>query len=217
MLATGWWTTDHVLGLSNVVLAAAALGAIWFSYRVAAATRETVKAALKQVTLGEKQLEKEREALLTSVRPILVDVEQIDPEHAVGLYDDEQGLTFWTRSRNVGPGAAFIHEGSFFSHSGNLIDRKFNRHVVPQGGTFDATVIAEALRSRIQDAPEADLRISFIVQYSDVGGGQRTETVIEFAKTPNVNALSFLVARVELRACDEKWIPGDSIVRTGNP
>jgi hypothetical protein len=99
MLASSWWTTNHVLVLTNVFLAVAALATavvgvktIKSSNKVAAAadrqataTDKTVSASLaqleqgaQQLKLGEQQLEKEREALELSIRPIVVDVPLVD-------------------------------------------------------------------------------------------------------------------------------------------
>lgn len=230
LIAAGWWTTDHVLALTNVVVAAAAAGTaivavvsirssgeiVTAAKDQAKATKETVDAATKQLELGESQLEKEREALQLAIRPILVDVQtnQLGPgPMPARIAEGEDGLLFVAQSRNVGPGAAFIHNVSAFSQAGNLVGRTFSRHVVPPGETLDMTVGVDALSQRINAEPYASLVISFIIHYTDVGGGQKTETVIEFSRRPG--ELYFSVTRVELRGCNEDWIPGESIVRTG--
>jgi hypothetical protein len=86
--ATGFWTTNHVLVITNVVLATAtiitavaAVRAIKASNRVAEATEADVRASLEQlkinealVRVGGEQAELTKAGLDASIRPLIVDV-----------------------------------------------------------------------------------------------------------------------------------------------
>ena len=101
-VAPGFWTSEHVLVLVNVILAAAAVGTAIVGVRTikssnkvaksaedqARSTDASVKAALQQVELGQKTLEQERAALQASIRPLVVDVPS-------GMYWRENDQEMW--------------------------------------------------------------------------------------------------------------------------
>ena len=88
--------------------------------RGGSATDKTVEAALKQLQLGESQLDQERAALSASIRPIIADIPQIkEAEEAadwarhVIIVDHDDMVRLSVPVRNIGPG----HEPSSTTHS----------------------------------------------------------------------------------------------------
>jgi hypothetical protein len=86
--ATSWFTSDHILALANVVLAAIALVAIFYSYRLA-------------VTADK--------ALLASTQPIVVE----SASNAVDWGRHNQSFNVNIQVRNVGNGPAFLRKAEF--------------------------------------------------------------------------------------------------------
>jgi len=117
--------------------------------------------------------------------------------------------------RNVGPGAAFIHD-AWIGVGTHPEVASVNRRVVPSG---------ERLRATARFAPgTGDYQFMLLtldgnglprisVTYSDVGGSQRTMTRLRLVK----NSEGWRVLGVELSSCDENWAPSPVPFITSEP
>jgi hypothetical protein len=261
--ANGYWTSNHILVLVNVVLAAAAVATaivgvrtIKASNRVAKsaedqakATNTSVTAALQQVELGRMTLAQEREALRTSVRPVVVDVPlgvflteppQVSGGGSIRVLQQtrDDGTIWWRRDskdndtaritvpiRNVGPGSAFINSAYLSAGSEYVFAARVNHQVIPPGEM--SWIVAEVtltdsknlvVRSKLYTS-----QLDVGLRYSDVGGGQRTETILTIGaseladeRDPPMMSARAAVHHVELFRCTEEWISeAEPFVSTG--
>jgi len=240
MIATGFWTATHVLIVLNGVLAVAALGtmfvgvlAIRASNRLAASSEDAVGVAsdqldlvTEQIRLGYGQLELERSSLEASIRPVVVDV-------PVGLYLGEGGLigqdrgeiscTFGTDQsidlsvpvRNIGSGPAFVRRALLTTGPGNVLDAEANRRVIPTGELAKIFIKVRPDfigHGAVAAAVTSVGALAVALEYSDLGGEQRTQTLVHLYRFRSADGHSqghFLVEQVELFPCDDNWVRQD--------
>jgi len=178
----------------------------------AVASAQLIKSA-EQLALGREQLEKEREALELSIRPILVDVPAEDLRRA-RIVDTNDVIEVTVPVRNIGGGAAFVHEALFTTGVGNVDSAEVAQTVIPSGET---TVInrrlprAHPLFGQIHRVRPVEVAVA--VKYEDIAGNQRMQSVVRVVCLPD----DFGVVRsVEMYNCDDRWIrEADPIVQTG--
>jgi hypothetical protein len=233
LTATGFWTANHLLVLLNAVLALATVAAVGVSITVAraanrqaTATDNTVKATNDQLILGRDQLEQEREALLASVRPLVVDVplgafvdyrtaQEIDQGAVRSLLGGDGSIILHVPIRNVGVGPAFLRTAMLLPRPGTILIATTTGNVLPTNELGAVDILASVSDEAFPIVKASRLAGSLViaVDYADLGGQQRTRTLLHLGQTSNETAP---VTQVQLFRCDEKWVrESEPIVSTG--
>jgi hypothetical protein len=197
--------TDTVLEVTNIILAVTALitagtaiAAVLSSMQVTDAAKEQADATATLATAtadlaknADDQLRLAREALEASIRPAITYVPQ-DPSHPDSDLGPERqvkaglalpGIVFFSVPiRNVGPGPAFIQR-AYLEGKGGKTDAYLKHLVLPSG---EITQIYGSARPGDSDllavAAVVENNFKVGVRYTDVNGGQRTQTVIGVAR-----------------------------------
>jgi hypothetical protein len=227
--ADGWWTSDHILALANVVLAAVGVTTIIFGLIAIRSSGKVAEAAGKQADASEKLAQatgKQAAASdriaesalaenLAGVRPQLVEVPKKLLSSGRAFDDEGPGKIIWTQDdtitvlvvpvRNVGPGVAFVKFAAISSNKARIDQPQMTAHVIAPGDTASVVSIAIATDSAYLALAHQFARRAVAVSlgYTDVNGAQPTLTRLTVARA----AHSALVARSELFHCDEKWDP----------
>jgi hypothetical protein len=216
----GWWTTDHVLALANVVVAATAVGTIIFGIRAIKSSDAMAASATKQAAASDAIAESARAQNLAGVRPLLVEV----PKGILrtGEIDHEgPGKIIWQHAaggtivlivplRNVGPGTAFVDQVRIGSAEAHIDEPEITSRAIAPGNT--ASVVSVAPLSFDTAGSHGPLTqalfdgvVTVDVTYADVNSSQRTLTRLTVVATRDKKAS--LVRRVELYHCDDTWEP----------
>ena len=104
VIHTGWWTSDHVLALTNVLLAGAALAAIFVSLH-------STKITLNR---SDAQLRLDTDAFHGTTKPIVVELAGASSDGiGVDVSDGGQSFDVSVTMRNVGSGPAFLRKAEF--------------------------------------------------------------------------------------------------------
>jgi hypothetical protein len=182
---TSWWTSDHILALANIILAAVALATIFFSYRLGKATDRSVATADK--------------VLLASTMPIVVE----NSTAPITWANNNQTFIVHTSVRNVGNGPAFLRKAEFVTGRREPDTAITLDHVVIAPG--EATTVSYTARQGepfYTELAQHPTEFAVAVNYDDISGTQRTRTVIRVAIDPS-HTSSILSAG--LYRCDGNW------------
>ena len=234
---TSWWTANHILILLNGVLAAASVGAVMASLltikstnRIVTATEDQAKKLGEQVDLDRDLLEQEKQVLLASTTPLLVEVPLgvvIEKVEFHGVHELDQGRIYWEKDRNdqiairvpfrnVGSGPAFIHRVYFSPNVGAVVKGWTSSGVVPVGelvNTYYEFTPDSTFYSVRNEWLEAGHIMAGIL-YSDLGSNQKFQSVLSVQRTKDSG--SFFASQVLLYNCDDNWSrETDPFVQTG--
>ena len=196
LLATGFWTANHLLVFLNVVLAAAALATAFVGLR-------TIKSSNRVAAAAE-------DALAASVQPLLVSVVNARGNTALVWNQDADPFVVGVPVMNIGPGPAIIHNAELTTGSGS-VKAASDKKIIPQGAA--ATVWATLPSEEVMNSALQNETLVAGVMYSDLADGQRTESVI----TLSGSARWALVHTIEIFECDDSWNRGASRVASGVP
>jgi hypothetical protein len=235
--STSWWTANHILILINGVLAAASVGAVIASLktikatnRVVTATEEQAKKLGEQVEIDKELLVQEKRVLLTSTKPLLVEVPLgvvIEKVEFHGVRELDQGRIYWEVDRNerigirvpfrnVGSGPAFIHSVYFSPNVGAVVKGWASSGVVPVGELVNAyyEFTPGSTFFSVRNEWLAAGHIMAGILYSDLGSNQKFQSVLSVQHAKDSE--SFFADQVLLYNCDENWIrETDPFVQTG--
>jgi len=236
--SVSWWTSTHVLvlidsilALSSLLAATAALSTIKSSNRVVSATEQQANALALQVDIEVQQLNQAKDVLLTSVRPLLVNVPRHTHSRMAGINrSNEIDLSeiYWGVNgdsiiirvpfRNVGTGPAFVHRVFFSPKVGVVMEGTATSGVVPMQELVWATYVFApgtdfyGLKDELLEKGMIDVGI----QYSDLGGIQRLQSVLEIGKGDS-KLYRFAAKRVRLYKCTDQWVPeSEPFVESGD-
>jgi hypothetical protein len=195
----------------------------------AQATKEAVEAALDQVALAQGSLEVESQALLASMRPVVVEVPlglfthqierlsyvtNIDDGAVSRSFNDDGSVLVGIPIRNIGPGPAFVRDAKLSPNPGMVFDASVDHLVIPSGEraiiwceATEHTIGFSALKLGLQSGS-----VKAMVRYSDVGGTQRTQSMMQFRFAPEEAAADYAtgsVEKLELYGCDDHWAPSN--------
>ncbi len=186
-MAAGWFTTDHLLAIAAFAAVIVAVVAIVVSNRM--------------VT---RQLAQDREALSTSIRPIIADLPQMPGDDfragEVTFDHSDVNVTIKVPVRNIGLGPAFIHDAFLEQWQRGKAAATTRHRVLPSHETthFFTTVAAgEPLFSWLRSRPKS---FAIGITYSDIAGHERTQSVLHLGG-PNY-ATTYSVQMVQLFHCD---------------
>jgi hypothetical protein len=193
VIHTGWWTSDHLLALTNGLLAAAALTAIFVSWN---ATSRTLKRSDAQLTLDTN-------AFRSNTQPILVETADATKCISTDLQSNLD-IVVSVFMRNVGKGPAFVRKAEFVSGRTNPDEAAVAAKVVIP--VDEETRITYTLKSGSHFHKLFLERSEFAValNYDDISGDQRTRSVMRIR---HMDDDTFDVLGVGLYHCgkDEAW------------
>jgi hypothetical protein len=190
----GWWTSEHVLALTNVLLAGAALAAIFVSWN---ATRRTLEKSDAQLSL-------DTDSFRATLQPIIVETAASPDDIDIAIFPSSHIIEIRVRMRNVGRGPAFIRKAEITNGRAEPTEIAVpSNNVVPvnepttifydenPGRTFFGLV-----------AGGSEYEFAVALNYDDISGAQRTRTVMRVKVTAQ-GAIEIL--GVGIYHCDENW------------
>jgi hypothetical protein len=224
-------TTDHVLAVANVILAAVALATIWSSNKVTKVATSQATATEDLAKKAGDQLEQSRQALATSVRPIIAYVLQdavtdgeamqeaanqgkkvtFDGRDHVIVLDEPRHIRITVPIRNIGPGPAFLKDASFNAGESEI----------PAVLQADVLLTGESTRFWIESAEgepnfptlRETIPGTFIIKirYADAFGQQHAQAQIRVLYSDLGQTDYFSPRQVWYRRLDENYQPVDEL------
>lgn len=110
--------------------------------------------------------------------------------------------------RNVGPGPAFIRRVLISPVPGTVFEGQIDSQVIPSGELASTSLNitdSEPGFPALHAAHEGGGTVNVGVLYSDVAGGQRTQTEFRLRRS-TLPPYRLTVEQVRLFECDDKWI-----------
>jgi hypothetical protein len=216
LAATSYWTSEHVLIILNVVLAASAvataivgLKTIKSSNRVAAAAEAQGQIMQEELAVTNDQLELDRQALQSSVKPLLVAALNQYGEASFDCVVTDDGTRVGLTLTNIGQGPAIVHSALLTLGPARVWEADSEHKVVPRdslvrvsGSLPDRGELERAIR---------DQRLGIGVKYSDISSGQRTQSTVFLGNSLE----SPRIHRIEIHHCDDNWVRADLQVASG--
>jgi hypothetical protein len=224
-------TTDHVLAVANVILAAVALATIWSSNKVTKVATTQATATEDLAKKAGDQLKQSRQAQAASVRPIISYVLQdnvTDGEALEEAADQGKKVTFDGRDhvivldepdhiritvpiRNVGPGPAFLKDASFNAGESE-IPALLQADVLLTGEStrfWIESAAAEPNFSTLRETIPGTFTIK--ITYADAFGQQHAQAQIRVVHTHPGQTDYFTPDHVSYRRLDENYQPVDEL------
>jgi hypothetical protein len=195
----------------------------------AKATKEAAEAALDQVALAQGSLEVESQALLASMRSVVIEVPldvmtheirsnlgtvTIDDGAVWRTFNDDGSVLVGVPVRNIGPGPAFVRIAHLSPSPGMVFDAQADHQVIPPGerAVIRCEVTAQTTGFSALKLALQSRSLKAMVRYSDISGRQRTQSVVTFRFAAGSETEAFaegVVEKLDLYGCDEYWSPSD--------